>query len=161
MRFIEDREFLGEIEWNEGYEWSVIGVWRDDEGRFYLGTDSGCSCNGPWDSTPTDALTGPLTLDQAAEEVVNLWNAERRRFAEEDVRGLLGVMLESFMREVDLTWRVNDAAELPGDDRVTLVDANGEEWSRDNYWGEFTNDMGDKRNDWALAYPAVIKEVSE
>lgn len=54
------------------YSWSAVGVWHDGEG-FYLGTDAGCSCNSPWeDYYGTDPLTGPLTAEQAVEEVISL-----------------------------------------------------------------------------------------
>ena len=41
-------------------------------GAFYLGTDSGCSCGYAWESYTDDELTGPLTAEQAIEEVTSL-----------------------------------------------------------------------------------------
>lgn len=54
-----------------GYDWESLGVWADERG-FYLGTDSGCSCNSEWQYYTDDSLTGPLTADQAVEEVTSL-----------------------------------------------------------------------------------------
>lgn len=55
----------------DGYEWDSVGVWADELG-FYLGTDGGCSCNYEWEHYTDDALTGPLTAEQAVEEVTSL-----------------------------------------------------------------------------------------
>lgn len=57
----------------EPYEFDLIGVWIDEERGFYLGTDSGCSCPTPWDTTARRDLTGPLTYEQAAEEISSLF----------------------------------------------------------------------------------------
>lgn len=54
-----------------GYDWESLGVWADERG-FYLGTDSGCSCNSEWQYYADDSLTGPLTADQVIEEVTSL-----------------------------------------------------------------------------------------
>lgn len=54
-----------------GYDWESLGVWADERG-FYLGTDGGCSCNYEWQHYTDDGLTGPLTADQAIEEVTSL-----------------------------------------------------------------------------------------
>ena len=54
-----------------GYDWDAVGVWADENG-FYLGTDSGCSCNSAWEYYDDGALTGPLTADQVIEEVTSL-----------------------------------------------------------------------------------------
>lgn len=74
MNHIKGREFITQVHLeDEPYQFDVIGLWRDAEGRFYLGTDSGCSCPMPWESHTEDDLTGPLTLDQVAEETISLW----------------------------------------------------------------------------------------
>jgi hypothetical protein len=45
-------------EWG-GYEWSLAAVYEDD-GRFYIINDSGCSCDGPSSNyTDKDAVVGP------------------------------------------------------------------------------------------------------
>jgi hypothetical protein len=66
----DDYAQLDEPDW-DFYE---LGVWRQPEG-FYMSTDSGCSCPTPFEnhstSNPED-FTGPLTLDQVAEEARSL-----------------------------------------------------------------------------------------
>lgn len=57
---------------NQPWEFYLLGVWRDEAGMYYLGTDSGCSCPIPWENYTRDALTGPLTLEQAREETLSL-----------------------------------------------------------------------------------------
>ena len=62
-----------------GWEWSIIGLWKGPLG-YYLGTDSGCSCNGAWEYyNGPDDLTGPLTAEQAREEVESLVATSRYR----------------------------------------------------------------------------------
>lgn len=40
---------VAEIELDhKGYQFNLIGVWRDKEGRLWWGCDSGCSCPSPW-----------------------------------------------------------------------------------------------------------------
>ena len=70
------KELRGPLELDLGYEpyeFYLVGVWIDDAGDYYLGTDSGCSCPTPWEYYRPEALTGPLTYEQAAEEITSLW----------------------------------------------------------------------------------------
>ena len=57
------------------YDWSVIGLWEGPLG-YYLGTDSGCSCNSPWENYDEGDLTGPLTPEQAWEEITSRANVD-------------------------------------------------------------------------------------
>lgn len=44
-----------------GYDWSVLGVFkRDADGQFFYGTDGGCSCGHPFESTYDPANLLPL-----------------------------------------------------------------------------------------------------
>ena len=64
---------LGEFDLDKTpYEFYVLGIWQDGDGLYYLGTDAGCSCFAPWENYSRDALTGPLTLEQAREESLSL-----------------------------------------------------------------------------------------
>ena len=54
------------------YEFDILGVDIREDG-IYLGTDSGCSCPSPWENHTKDDFTGPLTVEQAREEAVSLW----------------------------------------------------------------------------------------
>lgn len=43
-------EIVGEVNYSEGYDWSIAVVFRDKQTRLYaLETDSGCSCNSPFE----------------------------------------------------------------------------------------------------------------
>lgn len=58
---------------NDPYGWEVIAVWKDENGDFYLGTDSGCSCYSPFEHYGSiEDFTGPLTANQAIEECESL-----------------------------------------------------------------------------------------
>lgn len=54
------------------YEFDILGVDIREDG-IYLGTDSGCSCPMPWENHTKDDFTGPLTVEQAREEAMSLW----------------------------------------------------------------------------------------
>lgn len=61
---------------NEPWEFYYAGVWEKSDG-YYLSTDSGCSCPIPWENHSEDSLTGPLTWDQAKEELRSLADTAR------------------------------------------------------------------------------------
>lgn len=51
-------------------EWSVIAVLVDDNNAYWVGTDSGCSCNSAFEYTESiNDFTGPLTLEQGKQSV--------------------------------------------------------------------------------------------
>lgn len=51
-------------------EWSVIAVLVYDNNNYWVGTDSGCSCNSAFEYTESiNDFTGPLTLEQAKQSV--------------------------------------------------------------------------------------------
>lgn len=56
---------------DEPYQFYLAGVWVRGDG-YYLSTDSGCSCPTPWEDHQEDDLTGPLTWEQAKEELRSL-----------------------------------------------------------------------------------------
>ena len=65
-------EYVGYIELdNEPWQFYELAVLKNDKG-YYLTTDSGCSCPMPFESHTVDDLTGPLTAEQAREEVESL-----------------------------------------------------------------------------------------
>ena len=65
----------------EGYDWSVIGVIKADDG-YYVGTDCGCSCNSPWDYyEDASDFVGPMSFDDMCAEVrsiARMYNAVDR-----------------------------------------------------------------------------------
>lgn len=58
----------------EPYESYEVGVWVDEQGGWYLGTDSTCSCYTPFENYSREDLTGPLKSSEAVEEITSLWN---------------------------------------------------------------------------------------
>ena len=54
------------------YAFNILGVDIREDG-IYLGTDSGCSCPAYWENHTKDDFTGPLTVEQAREEAMSLW----------------------------------------------------------------------------------------
>lgn len=75
----EGLRWVGSLELdNEPWQFYEVGVWEDENGGLYLATDSGCSCPIPWENTTRDSLTGPLTEEQAFEEITSLWDGAQR-----------------------------------------------------------------------------------
>ena len=54
------------------WTFDILGIDVRPDG-FYLGTDSGCSCPAYWENHTKDDFTGPLTVEQAREEAMSLW----------------------------------------------------------------------------------------
>jgi hypothetical protein len=58
-------EVFGDTDSGGGYDWSIFRVWLKD-GVFYWASDSGCSCNGPFDGhTFPDDFEGHGTAHEA------------------------------------------------------------------------------------------------
>ena len=66
------------------YAFNILGVDIREDG-IYLGTDSGCSCPSYWENHTKDDFTGPLTVEQAREEAMSLWENTYGPRAERDV----------------------------------------------------------------------------
>ena len=56
----------------QDWMFDILGIDVRPDG-FYLGTDSGCSCPMFWENHTKDDFTGPLTVEQAREEAMSLW----------------------------------------------------------------------------------------
>ena len=88
---------LGYVHATRDYEWSAVGVWKDEKG-YWIATDSGCSCNWAFQYLDSEDNvdevydpTGPLTAQQARDEVSDL-TAETSwyyGYDESDIRELL------------------------------------------------------------------------
>lgn len=66
---------VGDVELEEpNYSFYTLCIWKDEKGKYYLATDSGCSCPAPFESYyDVKDLTGPLTAKQAKTEATSLW----------------------------------------------------------------------------------------
>lgn len=74
------------------YSWSAIGVWRNVKtNQFFWSTDSGCACNGPWESLEASDLF-PLTEGNFAE-----FAAEAEDFIN---HGITAADIASFLHEI-------------------------------------------------------------
>lgn len=65
-------KFIDYIYVTAGWEWAVVVILQDSDGMFHIGTDSGCSCNGPLEYGTVYSeqnYTGPLTFNQVVEAV--------------------------------------------------------------------------------------------
>ena len=54
------------------HAFNILGVDIREDG-IYLGTDNGSSCPVYWENHTKDDFTGPLTVEQAREEAMSLW----------------------------------------------------------------------------------------
>lgn len=159
MIHIKDREHLAEIDLKEpDYSFDLLGLWRDSDNKFYLGTDSGCSCPSPWESHTADDLTGPLTLDQAVEEATNLWRLAGK-YEPEAFAKFLNTALTSFMTDVDTRHVIEWPSDVP-ERAHEVTDANGVEWEYlDGWMGDYASASGETRDCYSMAYPLTVKET--
>ena len=59
---------IGELDASESYEFNIVAVWQHTDGRFFVGSDSGCSCPSPFeDFTSLDDLTELTSVSQLAD----------------------------------------------------------------------------------------------
>lgn len=84
---------VGEVELAEpDYSFYTLCIWKDKKGKkskYYLATDSGCSCPAPFESYyDVKDLTGPLTAAQVKEEATSLWE-ESGRYMPDDFDELM------------------------------------------------------------------------
>lgn len=58
-------EVVGDIEWRDCYyEFDFTAVWKESRGKYWVGSDSGCSCPSPFeDITDINELDGPYNKD--------------------------------------------------------------------------------------------------
>lgn len=56
-------ETVGEIHWtDEPYQFDFTVVWKAGKGKYYIASDSGCSCPSPFeDYNSVESLDGPMT----------------------------------------------------------------------------------------------------
>ncbi len=58
---------LGSVEWEEpNWSFNFSVVWKDDNGVFYWGDDSGCSCPSPFQGVTKDDLSSGTAHGAAA-----------------------------------------------------------------------------------------------
>ena len=57
---------VGTASANEPYEFDMIVVWKNADGEFLIGSDSGCSCPVPFEDTE---LNGPMTKARVLAEL--------------------------------------------------------------------------------------------
>lgn len=55
---------IGEIDWSDGnYVFDLTVVWQGEDGRFWRGDDSGCSCPAPFEDTDVSDLVQLTSLE--------------------------------------------------------------------------------------------------
>ena len=88
---VSDLKMIGNAELSgEPWEFNLVGAWIDPTGGIWLGTDSGCSCPIPWENhLELGAFTGPLTVEQAQEEAISLWETSYARYDAEGFKEFL------------------------------------------------------------------------
>lgn len=86
-------ELLGAAEAEQNYNFEIVALWRDKAagGKFYMGTDSGCSCPAPFEDF---SGVGMLT------EVRNRGDAQRFIVAHSPDRGFMDASLIGLMMAV-------------------------------------------------------------
>lgn len=84
-----------------GYEWDEVHVMRGPDGRLYVGSGSGCSCNSFGDGGPSSDWERAASWQKAA-DYIQEWIAEVP-----DERSEVGMNLIERLREVRPPAHVN------------------------------------------------------
>lgn len=58
----------------DSYEFDMIAIWKTEDGRYLIGTDSGCSCPTPFENTKVEDLTEVRTLADVADFARATWS---------------------------------------------------------------------------------------
>lgn len=67
-------ETVGEISWSEPcYDFDLTCVWKQARGKFFIASDSGCSCPSPFeDFTKVEDLEGPFTKAELRKHLLTM-----------------------------------------------------------------------------------------
>jgi len=66
---------IGTVDFEHGYEYDTMAIWKTEDGQFLYGHSSGCSCSSPFDSQGRDDL---ILASPEDFRVVAMEYAERR-----------------------------------------------------------------------------------
>lgn len=93
---------IGEVEWSEPcYDFDLTVLWRDEAGKLYWASDSGCSCPSPFEDLGglNDLSTGSahefakILTDRLVEMGKSRWQASDVAYAEPKVLDLLAKVM--------------------------------------------------------------------
>jgi len=75
-------ETIGEISWSEpNWDFDLTCVWKQARGKFYIASDSGCSCPSPFeDFTAVEDLEGPFTKAELRKRLMSMVNETDRYY---------------------------------------------------------------------------------
>lgn len=68
-----DLELIRSVDVAGSYEFDIIAIWKDKDGRYLIGHDTGCSCPVPFENTRVDELVEVKTLADVAAFAREWW----------------------------------------------------------------------------------------
>lgn len=86
---LDSLEYVGGFDWDdEPYQFNITQVWKETRGRYYVASDSGCSCPSPFeDINYTDQAHGPYN------------KTELRAYFERELKNERGYRPQSELRQ--------------------------------------------------------------
>lgn len=91
---------VGSVDWcDEPYEFDMTVVWQDEDGEFYWGSDSGCSCPSPFEEFLSKDALASGTFHEMAYELTETLNTRKNGYgfsssAFGEVANLIGRCME-------------------------------------------------------------------
>ncbi|QGH76328.1 hypothetical protein SEA_DAUBENSKI_261 [Streptomyces phage Daubenski] len=88
-------EYVGSFDWDqEQWQFNITQVWKEARGRYFVASDSGCSCPQPFeDINYTDECAGPYNKTELRAYFERALKAERGRRPQSELRQEISKLL--------------------------------------------------------------------
>lgn len=87
---LDSLSYVGSFDWDqEAWQFNVTQVWKESRGRYYVASDSGCSCPTPFDGmdyTDSKGVYGPYNKTELKAYFERMIQAEQGIRPESELR---------------------------------------------------------------------------
>jgi hypothetical protein len=94
---LDSLEYIESFDWdNESYEFNCTQVWKERRGRYFVASDSGCSCPTPFEDinyTDDEGVYGPYNKTELRAYLERLLKEGRGRRPQSELRQEISSLL--------------------------------------------------------------------
>ncbi|QNO12443.1 hypothetical protein SEA_MULCHMANSION_274 [Streptomyces phage MulchMansion] len=94
---LDSLEFVDSFDWDhEQWQFNITQVWKETRGRYYVASDSGCSCPSPFQNinyTDDKGVYGPYNKTELKAYFERMLKAERGMRPESELRQEISSLL--------------------------------------------------------------------
>lgn len=94
---LDSLSYVGSFDWDqEQWQFNVTQVWKETRGRYYVASDSGCSCPMPFDGmdyTDSKGVYGPYNKTELKAYFERMLKAERGMRPQSELRQEISSLL--------------------------------------------------------------------